>query len=80
MLKYQKFVIIFAKIWTEKRKYRKFFGFKHFSIFKIFTYKSDTNFPSLPLKSSYFFRFYSFFGFYSSKNYVDLALSWEFGE
>ncbi len=63
-LKFKKFMIIFTKIWTEKR-----------IIFVIFIFKSDANFPSLQPKSAYFFNLIYFICFMRQKNTSILAVS-----
>ncbi len=69
MLQYKKCIIIFAKIWAEKGKFIiNFSDLGFFSIFVIFIFKLDANFPSLRLKSTYFFQFYSLLDF------IDLGL------
>ncbi len=73
MLKSEKFMIIFAKICTEKGKFIiNFSDLSVFPIFVIFIFKLDANFPRP--KSAYFFDFIRFLVS------LILALSWEFGE
>ncbi len=62
--KSEKFMIIFAKTWAEKRKFIiNISDLSVFPIFVIFIFKLDANFPGLQHKSVYFFQFYSFFCF-----------------